>query len=330
MDEINKKELETIDVDAPLNEPQIEPSEPETPDIPSPKKSHKALIGIIISIIVILLLAAAAYYWFIIRQEPAQIISSSGTAAKVQDTTDPTDTTDYAKELIDKIRVSEGSLATTYPKSKVEDSDPNAPAYKYGSTTYYVSGNFGYSLTITNSTAIGVYDAAFNTAGEQAAISVLDKENLTKKQTNFSYRYGNDNGKVVCSLSHLSYPVFISCANTRDYKTPSEAVAPFAKAYLASPEASKDSEVVFGQPNITNKTGSYKKATVGIGGFESSGGFAGLFYTKGKDWVYWRGTQSEIGCADYNTYDLQRSFEGEACYVDGQVNDSAVVVTLKP
>jgi hypothetical protein len=331
MDQIDKKELETIDIDAPLNEPETEPSEPETPDIPSPKKSHKALIFVIISIIVaVLLIAASVYYWIFVRQAPANIISSSGTAAKVNTPADSTDTTDYAKNIIDKIRVSESSLATTYPKSKVEDTDPNAPAYKYGSTTYYVSGNFGHSLTITNSTAIGVYDPAFNTAGEQAAISVLDKESLTKKQTNFSYRYSNDNAKVVCNLSHLSYPVYISCANTRDYKTPSETVAPFAKAYLASPEVSKDSEVVFGQPNITNKTGSYKKATVGIGGFESSGGFAGLFYTKGKDWVYWRGTQSEIACADYNTYDLQKSFEGEACYVDGQVNDSAVVVTLKP
>jgi hypothetical protein len=328
MDQIEKKELETIDIDAPLTESEVVPPESEVPNIPNPKKSRKSLIIGIILIIVVLLVAGGAYYWFFVRQESAQIISAADDTAATP-ATDSTDTTDYAKDIIDKIRVSEASLKTTYANSKVEDSDPSAPAYKYGATTYYVSGNFGHSLLVTNSTSPGTYDEAFNTAGEQAAITILDKENLTKKQSNFSYRYSNDNGQVVCSLSHLSYPVYVTCANTRDYKAPSEAVAPFAKAYLASPEASQNSEVVFGQPTITNKAGAYKKATVGIGGFEGTGGFAGLFYTKGTDWVYWRGTQSEIACADYNTYDLQKAFEGETCYNEAQAKDSAVVVTLK-
>ncbi len=328
MDQIEKKELETIDIDAPLDESPVEPSEPETPNVPNLKKSHKGLIVGIILTIVVLLLAAGAYYWFFVRQESAQIISAADTTA-VTPVADTSDTTDYAKDIIDKIRVSESSLKTTYPNSKVEDTDPNAPAYKYGAATYYVSGSFGHSLLVTNSTAPGVYDEAFNTAGEQAAISILDKENLTKKQSNFSYRYNNDNGQFICSLSHLSYPVYITCANTRDYKAPSETVAPFAKAYLASSEASQNSEAVFGQPTITNKAGAYKKATVGIGSFEGTGGFAGLFYTKGTDWVYWRGTQSEIACTDYNTYDLQKAFEGDACYNEAKATDSAVTVTIK-
>ena len=330
MDEINKKELNTLNIDAPSDAPEVQPSEPETPQVPEPKKSRKAKLFAIIAIIIALLLVLGyAYYWFFIRQEPANIIASTNADTQTTATPDPSDTTDYAKDLITKVQASEASIKTTYPNSKVEESDPSAPAYKYGSATYYVSGSFGHSLLVTNSTAVGVYDAAFNTAAEQAAISVLDKENLTKTLSNFSYRYSNDNGTVTCSLSHLSYPVYISCANIRDYKAPSDAVAPFALAYFASPGVSKDSDVVFGQPNIVNKSGAYKKATVGIGGLEGTGGFAGLFYNNGKGWAYWRGTQSVIACSDYNTYDLQKSFAGDECYVDGQTTNSAVAVTLK-
>lgn len=330
MDKIDEKELDAIDIDAPLDESGTEAPEPEEPNIPTPKKSHKARTFVIISIILaILLIGASVYYWMFIHEKPADITSSTTSTAKVDTTPDPNDTTDYAKAIIDKIRISEASIKAAYPKSGIEDTDPSAPAYKYGSSTYYVSGNFGHSLMITNATAPGVYDADFNTAAEQAAISVLDKEDLTKTLSNFSYRYSNDNGTVTCSLSHLGYPVSISCANIRDYKAPSEAVAPFAKVYLASPEASQNSEVVFGQPNIVNKSGTFKKATVGIGGYEGVGGFAGLFYNDGKGWTYWRGTQSVIACKDYNTYALQKAFEGDECYVEGQTNDSVVTVTLK-
>lgn len=327
MDDIDKKELETIDIDTPLSEPNAEPILSEAPNIPEPKKSRKGLVvGIVITVIVALLAAGFAYYWFYIKEDAASIVSTENAVSKTED---PADTTDYAKDLIEKIRVNEASLKTTYPKSKVEDGGSSAPPYKYGSSTYYVSGDFGHSLLITDSSD-GTYDQVFNGAAEQIATSVLDAENLTKKQTNFSFRYSNDNGKVICSVSHLSYPVYISCANTQDYKAPSEAVAPFAKAYLASPETSGNSEIVFGEPKITTKNDGYKNATVGITSVEGVGGFAGLFYHNKAAWNYWQGTQSVIPCKDYNTYPLQKAFEGDECHLEGQDKLSSVVVTLKP
>lgn len=321
MDDIDKKDLETIDIETPIDETPAPAPEPVTPNIPPRKKSKK---GLVITIIIVLLLAAAgfAYYWFFVKEQQPTV-TTTGDKQVSQVTTPSDDTRDYAKELIDKIRGSEESIKSEFPNSKVENTDANAPAYMYGSNMYYVSGQFGYALLVTDS---GIFNEAFNSAGEKAAFAVLDKEELIKKEKEYLTTFINDN--VICSVSHESYPVYISCANTRDYKTPSENVQPFAKAYFMNPNAADESQIIFGQPTINEKSDGYKNATVGIGGYNGMGGFAGLFYGKNNVWTYWTGSQSIIPCEKYNTYELQKSFEGDPCYIEGQDENSIVIVTL--
>lgn len=319
MNDIDKQDLETIDIETPLDETS---SPSPAFAAPKQKKSKKGLIITILVLVVLLAVAGFAYYWFFMKQEPATV-TANGTESTAQTQTQVDDGRDYAKEIIEKVRTSEAELVADYPNSKVEDSEDYAPAYMYGSNKYYVNGQFGHAITVTDT---GNLDEAFNAAGEQAAFTVLEKEELIKKQKDYLTTFINDN--VICTVSHNSYPVYIACANTRDYKEPSENVKPFAEAYFKNPNAADESQVVFGQPGIEQKSDGYKNAGMSIGAYEGVGGFAGLFYWKDNTWTYWRGTQNILPCSDYNTYELQKSFEGTECYVQGQIEDSVVIVTM--
>ncbi len=323
MDDLDKKDLETIDIETPIDETPPPTPVPVVPNIPSPKKSKKKLIIGIIIALVLLAAAGFAYYWFFVKEE-ATTVTKSSEKIVAQVETPTADTRDYAKELIEKVRASVSNIKTEYPKSKVENTDAYAPPYKYGSNMYYVAGQFGYSLLITES---GDFNEAFNNSAEEAVFAVLEKENLVKDEEEYLITFTGDT--VVCNASNSSYPVYVSCANTRDYKTPSEIVEPFAKAYFASPNATDGSEIVFGQPKINEKSDGYKNASVSINGYNSSGGFAGLYSGKNNVWTFWKGSQSVIDCSEYNTFELQKSFEGDSCYIEGQTENSVVKVTLK-
>lgn len=322
--EVDNEELETIDIETPLNETQLERPQPDAPYIPSPRKDKKnKSIAIVLIVIAVLLIGAGAFYWFVLKEQPTNETSSTTTPVETEVVVD---TTDYAKEIIEKVRVSEEKLVAKYPDSKVADGEqPYAPAYRYGTANYYVGGEFGHNLTITKP---GDFNEAFNTASEEAATVVLDKERLNKAENEYSFVYSNNN--VVCSLSHASYPVNISCANIRDYAVPAEEAAPYAKAYFkAEVSPGNQKGLVFGSPKVSEKSDGYKSSVVSIGVYEGVGGFAGLFYSKDGSWVFWRGTQSAIDCKDYDSYILQKSFEGDACYLDAKTENSVVTVTIK-
>lgn len=320
MDDIDKKDLETIDIETPLDQPSSSPMI-IPPHAPRPRRSNKAALLVFLSIVTFLAAAGFLYYWFVYKNQDATITTSTPEAS-AEVTTVSDDSRDYAKELIDRIRTSTEDLKQTYPNSSVKKNEPMAPAYMYGVNKYYVSGQFGHALVISDA---GAYNEAFITHSEQRALSVLEDQKLIKKERQYMTTYINDS--VVCSVSKSSSPVYVSCANTRDYKTPSETVQPFANAYFANPNAADESQIVFGQPTITNKSDGYKSAIVSISGYGGTGGFAGLFTAKNNTWTYWTGSQSIIACSSYNTLELQKSFEGEACYIEGE-EDSVVIVTL--
>ncbi|MES2630697.1 MAG: hypothetical protein V4611_01955 [Patescibacteria group bacterium] len=319
--DINKDELATIDIETPIGEPET--PQPETPIVPEPKKSKKK-IWILLSIIIALLLigAGAFYYWFFIKEAPP--IDNTAITQTVTEPEVVEDTTDYAKELIEKIRTAEAALVTTYPEIKVENSDYNSPAYQPEKQVYYIAGKIGYGILVTDSSKFSSPEG-FNSETESVATTILDADKtLTKTGLETTIRYESAN--VLCSISHESYPFYASCANVRDYATLAAEITPFAEAFKKGENAQYLASSIFSVPTIVQGQDGYKNATVSTGAYESIGGYAGLYY--GKDtWTFWRGTQSQIPCVDFNTVELQKSFVGTSCYKENDLN-AKVKVTL--
>ncbi len=321
--EIKQPELNALDVENQTEtgiRPEPTPISNYTPP-PAPKKSKKPLIAVLIIVGVILLAGIGfAIYVLFLQPKPSDTVVTQPAPV--------VDQTDYAGDLMTKIKASETALATTYPSLTIQDNETQAPAYKYSADRYYITGAFGYSISISGPANTMPGDA-FMTATETAATDTLTAVSDVKVEVNdFTKTYKNKN--VVCAVITDGYPVRISCANVRDYQELAGAIEPFAKAYLAEADNTYISTTVLREPTITKKAAGYSNASMAISSLNGMGGFAGQFYGKGNVWTYWRGTQSLMPCSDYNSYALQASFEGDTCEDVAKNTEGVVKITLKP
>lgn len=322
--EIKQPELNSLDVENQTEtgiRPEPTPITNYTPP-PEPKKSKKALITVLVILGVVLLAGIGfALYMLFLQPKPADTVVTQPAPV--------VDQTDYAGDLMTKIETAENALVSTYPSLKIEDTpQPQAPAYKYSADRYYITGEFGHSITVRGPANSSAGDA-FMTATETVATDTFNEIDDVKVETiNFMKTYKNKN--VVCAVITDGYPLYISCANIRDYQEAAGAIEPFAKAYIAEADTTYLSTTVLREPTIIKKAAGYSKATMSIGTLNGVGGFAGLFYGKGNQWTYWRGSQGVLLCSDYDTYALQASFEGDTCLEAGTDTENTVKITLKP
>lgn len=320
--DVNNSELEALNLNeqqgsVPHPEPQAIFTEPPQPQ--PPKKSKK---GLIITLVIILLLAAAGAVAYFLYFQPKNTTVSAPTDNQTQEETTPADTTDYAKVLIDKVLTAEKALVSTYPTIKTENTDARAPAFKYGSNEYYITGDFGYSILVTD-TASATDPAKFTASTVASANTTLTADtSLSKNETESSAVYQNN--LVICSVSTQGYPLTVSCANKRDYTSRAEEIKPFADALFVAQGNTNKSNTVLGDLKLFKKADGYASAQVSVGGFEGTGGYAGLFYGKDNNWVFWKGTQSLLPCQDYDNFALQTSFLGDTCYDESTKTESTV------
>lgn len=288
---------------------------------PAPKKPGAGLIITAITLAVLLLGALGVIAYLLFFQPVAT------TEEKVTDTTD---TSNQAQSLVAKAKTAVVEvLKTDYTDATINDTS-FTPLYKAADTPYAVTGGtFGYGFE-TNPTKDSSYDQTALTA-VQRSISTLIESDKSYKKTTKAWEIDYQNESVICSVSIDTSPVNFSCANIADYKNLISAVEPYATAYLASDQGKQYGEgVAFGMPTIAQKANGYSNAQVSVTNTNSPvGGFAGLFYAKDGNWAFWKGTQSILGCTEYNTVDLQHSFEGDVCWDDATNKESTVAITLK-
>lgn len=322
--DIKDNELESLELENQIEDiPNTSGSFQNEALLQKSKKSKKWLILflIIFGVLILTFISIALYFLYFQPKTTPAVTQTSQT----NNSQPVKDATDYAAEIIGKVRTEEGKLTGSYPNLKVEDDQPNSPGYKAPSTNYYIGGEFGHSLLVsTSNTATLPQDPAITTAQATANNTVSSSsDNLIKTSSDYSTVYTGIN--VICTISKDSYPVFVTCANIRDYTNLSNQIKPFADAFFKD----KDNQATQGSysfraPIITKKSDGYANATVSAGPYEGVGGFAALFYGKDGNWTYWRGTQSEIACTDFNTLALQKSFEGMTCY-DESINGESTV-----
>ena len=230
--------------------------------------------------------------------------------------------------MIAKIRSAEEGLKVSFPQLSVEENEANSPAYKYGANAYYISGKFGSNISITN-TGTTDPESRFSIETQAVANTILANQgSLKKTSTAYSTKY--EGTELVCTVSVQIYPTFISCANITDYSKLATSVSPFANALFASVGTEYRENTVIYEPSITKVSDNYARAIVSISGYEGVGGYAGLFYSAdgAKNWVFWKGAQAEIPCEEYDTYALQKSFEGDSCYDESTDTSKRIEVTL--
>lgn len=320
---ISERDLEVLSIDTP-NDDQLDQAEPS---VVRKKRRKGPVVLIIILAILIVSGAGLAVYLLFFQQKPTTTTNET-TNNTTQSSTSPDAAKDYASDIIAKIRIAEEALAVTFPKLKVEASNDNSPALKYGTNKYYIAGNFGSALYVSDTSNTNSQDN-FRIATQAVAIKILDSEkNLVKSSSKYSHIYKSTD--VVCVVSTEAYPTYVVCANTIDYKTVAATIAPFGSAFIASAEgANTQGNAIMHTPKVTKKSDGYANAILPIGLYEGMGGYAGLFFSKdGTAWTYWKGAQGELACGDYNTYDLQKAFEGDSCYDELAEINSTVKVTL--
>lgn len=289
-------------------------------------KSKKPLY-IVLSVILVLAIAVGSYFLLTYLNK-----DSSGENKVANNNTTQTETTpvpDYAQEMIDKIETElTAQLGATYPEMELT-TDNNAPVYKAPGTNYYVSGGeIGKGVSVkpvATSTGVTLDQAASDVVTNVINKTIASDATLTVTELEWATRYQDD--KLTCIVMGGGDPVFVNCANISDYSDLVAELAPFAEAYyLVEDNKQYEGVVSFGKPVIATKSDGYKNATVSMGSAESPmGGFAGLFYAKANDWSFFRGTQSVLSCADYDSVDIQKAFEGDKCY-DADNAESVVVV----
>lgn len=293
------------------------------PEPPQKPRSKGLLITVIL--LAILLLGALGFiaYMLYSQPKPAEIKTDTDKSQMIDDTSKTGD----ADKVIASIRSAlNEKIVPTYKDASFE-SGTTTPLYKSADEAFAVSGTFGFSLSVDPSPTS--YDEKANKAVQDVIVDTLGSKSrfsVTNSDWNTIYQ----DATVICSLITGGVPVNVSCANIADYKDVITKAKPFATAYLSSADGKKYGEgLALGNITITQKTGGFSNAVVGMGSTISPvGGYAGLFYAKDGNWTYFKGTQALINCSDYNTFDIQTSFEGDACYDTTTNKASTVKVTL--
>ncbi len=306
---------------APSYQPQAPAPVPEPPQKPrSPK-------GLLITTILlgILLLGAIGFivYMLYLQPKPAEKANDNDTAQTIDDTSKSGD----ADKVIASIRSALAEKVVPTYKDTTFETGTNTPLYKAADEAFAVSGTFGFSLAVNP--APTSYDEKANRAVQDAVVDTLGSQSRFTV-TNSSWNKLYQDETVICSITTDGSPINISCANVADYKDVIAKAKPFATAYLASADGKKYGEgLALGNIKITQKTGGFSNAVINMGStINPVGGYAGLFYAKDGNWTYFKGTQALINCSDYNTYDIQTSFEGDACYDTVADKPSTAKVTL--
>jgi hypothetical protein len=205
----------------------------------------------------------------------------------------------------------------------------SSPAYLVEGYDYRFNGNFGYatSFIIPNSSTDFDVDLTFADTATDIARTLIKDEGLSlKNTTGYEEEYQSDT--LICGVSINSVPAYIRCANIWNYEMEVASVKAFADAYFtANPDTTDKSLVVFGSPSVEDSVNSgYKTATVSIGGYDTVGGAAGLFYSVNDKWNYFVSAQSLPVCSAYDTEDLRLAYEGELCFD----NEAGADSTVKP
>lgn len=309
-----------------LQEP--DPLEPTETQQPTSKKLSRKRILIIIGSCLALVAAAATAYILIFnpfaQEETTQSNNSDSSLADQKPVTEPN-----AQTILNKVRSAVTTeLAATYPVMTIEENS-YAPAYKAEGIGYAVKSNeLGKGIDITPDP--NVFELTKAEKVREVIKATLETEKSLSVTTN-DWQMLYKNNTALCALgTEQSNTVSFSCVDTIEYSALIKSLKPFGEAYLASEDGKTyGQDVMMSNPIVTEKSPGHSNATVSMGGTSSPiGGYAGLFYTKNREWTYWRGTQSQIPCVDFNTYDLQKAFEGVECY-DESSEASTVKVTVQ-
>jgi len=310
-------------------QPQFDP--PIATPLNAPKKSHK-IRNIIIAIVVLLLLAggavAAVMAFSTPKKDPAK-------KAAIQDTKP----LDDAQGMVTKINAAlMDSTKTTYQNPQISFTSPTStppatsPAFQVGDAGYYTMMNQAYGLTIQKTVATnsetGV-DTVF-TQGIIDEVTATFTSSQYHKTTDLTSGAEYQSDTVICTVSGAdSIPIYVTCANKNAYTKVSSDLKPFVTVYHAG-NSDDTSESVFSAPNIkSSSVDSYQTATVSISSRQGVGGAALLFYRKGSEnWKFFKATQDELSCSEYNTDDLKAAFADEPCVSD--TNTDTTVKSYTP
>lgn len=300
-------------------QPQSTPS-PATPPLNMPKKSHKKR-NIIIAVVVLLLLAAGTVAAIMLFSTPKKDTTKKSTA----ETTKPLDD---AQGMITKINAAlTDSSNTGYQNPQISFTSPTStppavsPSYQVEDTDYYVTTTQAYGLNIqktVNTTSETGVDTVF-TQGIVDEVTATFTSSQYKKTTEISSGTEYQSSAVICTVSGTeSIPIYVTCANKNAYTKVSSDVKPLVAAYRASNSSEDTSGSVFSTPTIkSSSVDGYQTASLSISSRQSIGGAAVLFYRKGTtDWKFFKTTQNELNCSDYNTDELKAAFADESCMSD--------------
>jgi len=300
-------------------QPQSTPP-PATPPLNMPKKSHKKR-NIIIAVVVLLLLAAGTVAAIMLFSTPKKDTTKKSTA----ETTKPLDD---AQGMITKINAAlTDSSNTGYQNPQISFTSPTStppavsPSYQVKDTDYYVTTTQAYGLNIqktVNTTSETGVDTVF-TQGIVDEVTATFTSSQYKKTTEISSGTEYQSSAVICTVSGTeSIPIYVTCANKNAYTKVSSDVKPLVAAYRASNSSEDTSGSVFSTPTIkSSSVDGYQTASLSISSRQSIGGAAVLFYRKGTtDWKFFKTTQNELNCSDYNTDELKAAFADESCMSD--------------
>ena len=291
-----------------------------TPPLNTPKKSHKKR-NIIIAVVILLLLAAGTAAAIMLFSTPKK----DTTKKSATETTKPLDD---AQGMITKINAALTDNSNTgYQNPQISFTSPTStppavsPSYQVKDTDYYVTTTQAYGLNIqktVNTTSETGVDTVF-TQGIVDEVTATFTSSQYKKATELSSGAEYQSDAVICTVSDTnSIPIYVTCANKNAYTKVSSDVKPLVAAYRAANAKEDTSGSVFSTPTIkSSSTDGYQTASLSISSRQSIGGAAVLFYQKGTGgWKFFKTTQNELSCSDYNTDELKAAFAAESCMSD--------------
>lgn len=289
---------------------------------PDPKKQSKILFIVSIVLGVLLLITIGVLVYLLLAQSQ------------------PTTTTTTDQPSVDNERPQKIVTNAKAALTKAFEKNPNFTITTTDSTTSpsYIAVDmpFGVASDAITGVTLSVSPTPYSEAYVKDISLILEESVAGEaglKKVTFGAIVSYQDNTVSCQMINDTEAVGVSCANVADYENVISVMEPFAQAYLVSDEGrSINAPPIFNTPlpKISKKAGGYSNAIIeNISSSKSpTDGFRGLFYAKDDNWIFWKGTNEVIACADFNTNDLQHAFEGDTC-LDTAGQTTTVAITIK-
>ncbi len=263
------------------------------------------------AVLVVGLGAGSGYYLWQKQHRPVATVDEDSVSSSDSPTLQQTNTLSAAN-IISQVKTNVGGTMASL-------SGATAPRAQVTGYSFYTAPtpkqNSQVAFPRSDTELLGVYKTVQSTLSS-FGLTPVNQTSTAEATATLTLDYSSSS--VYCELgkapiSGNQYGISVSCAEKKDYTTVAEKIKPLYDLYYAAQTTKPTKDVYLSDFTATSSTiQGYAHAELSI--TDNGQNYTALFYqTPDKNWHFFKTTQAQLLCSDFNTQELRNAYLGISC-----------------